>query len=108
MIRPVLALVLTAGAASAHPAMTAFDTTMRAAPSGHSRPVQQIPAHAQIDVGECGDRWCWASWRDMDGYIRAEAVAPNDAPLERPLAYYGGPVFVGPVFGYGFYRHRHW
>ena len=113
MIRSLLApaLCLAAGAACAHPAMTAFDTTMRAAPSGHARPVQQIPGHAQIDLGECGDRWCAASWRDRDGYIRVEAVAPNDAPLDGPPGYYGygygGPVIIGPVFGFG-YHHRHW
>jgi hypothetical protein len=109
MIRLCLASAfsLAAGAAGAHPAMTADDTTMRAAPSGHARPVQHIPARAQIDIGECGERWCAASWRDRDGFVRVEAIAPNDEPLEvpPPRPYYGGPVFVGPVFGYGYYHH---
>jgi len=109
MIRLALAssLWLAAGAASARPAMTADNTTMRAAPSAHARPVQEVPAHAQIDVGECGERWCAASWRDRDGFVRVEAIAPNDAPLEGPPPdpYYGGPVIVGPVFGFGYYHH---
>ena len=112
MIRPALAFLLLAGAASAHPAMTARDTTMRAAPSGHARVVQRIPAHAEIDVGDCGDVWCPASWRDIDGFVRVDAVGPSDAPLvERGPGpyyggpyYYGGPVIVGPAFGFGFYR----
>jgi hypothetical protein len=111
MIRLLLAsaLGLAAAGACAHPAMTGEATTMRAAPSPHARPVQDIPAHAQIDLGECGERWCAASWRDRDGYLRVEAVAPNDAPLEGPPPrYYGGPVVVGPVIGFGFYRHHGW
>jgi SH3-like domain-containing protein len=108
MIRLALAaaLALAAGAALAHPAMTADPTIMRAAPSAHARPVQNIPAHAQIDVGECGERWCAASWRNIDGFVRVEAIAPNDAPLvgAPPPPYYGGPVVVGPVFGFGYYH----
>jgi len=116
MIRPALAAAfsLIAGAAVAHPAMTAYDTAMRAAPSGHSRVVQHIPGHAQIDVSECGDVWCAASWRDIDGFVRVDAVSPNDGALVGPGPgpyyggpYYGGPVVVGPVFGFGYY-HRHW
>ncbi len=112
MIRVSLAtaLVVAAGAASAHPAMTEQPTTMRAAPSGHARVVQDIPARAQIDVGECGERWCAASWRDLDGFVRVEAIAPNDEPLvgPPPAPVYGGPVIVAPVFGFGYYHHRRW
>lgn len=115
----VVAFSLAAGAAAAHPAMTAFETTMRAAPSGHARPVQRIPAHAQIDLGSCSDSWCHASWRDRDGFLRVEAIAANDEPLDGPRPYfdrpyyggpyyYGGPVIVGPAFGFGYYHHRHW
>jgi hypothetical protein len=100
-----LALSLAAGIASARPAMTVDDTTMRAAPSRHARVVQEIPAQAQIDVTDCGDDWCAASWRDLDGFVRVEAIGPNEAPLYRPRRYYGGPVIVGPVFGFGYYHH---
>ncbi len=101
MIRALLASAccLAAGLAAAHPAMTADDTAMRAAPSRHARVVQHIPAHAQIDVSDCGEDWCAASWRDLDGFVRVEAIGPNEAPLYRPRRYYGGPVF-----GFGFYR----
>jgi uncharacterized protein YraI len=106
MIRPALAcaLSLAASAAFAEPAMTAVATTMRAAPSPRARPVQQIPANAQIDVGECGERWCEASWRGIEGYVRVEVVAPNDAPLYRPPPAVAAPWVVGPTFGFGFYR----
>ncbi len=111
MIRSGLAFTIcvVAGAAAAHPAMTATETTMHAAPSVHARTVQAIPAHAQIDVGQCGDRWCAASWRNIDGWVRVETIAANDAPLEGapPPPYppvYGGPVIFGPVFGFGYYH----
>jgi uncharacterized protein YraI len=101
-----------AAVASAHPAMTGDDTAMRAAPSAHARVVQDIPARAQIDVGECGERWCAASWRNMDGFVRVEAIAPNDEPLRAPAppppVVVGGPIIVGPAFGYGYYWHRRW
>ena len=104
------AFCLAASAAFAHPAMTGDPTTMVAAPSSHARVVQEIPPHAQIDVGECGERWCAASWRNLDGYVRVEAIAPNDAPLGGPPGpppvVVGGPVIVAPVFGYGYYWHH--
>jgi uncharacterized protein YraI len=113
MIRlaPAFVLVLSAGAAAANPAMTADPTAMRVAPSSHARIVQEIPAHAQIDIGECEGRWCAASWRDIEGWVRVEAIAPNDAPLGGPAPgpyAYGGPVVIGPVFGFGYYYHHRW
>jgi uncharacterized protein YraI len=109
MIRFALAAAfsLIAGAAVAHPAMTAYDTSMRAAPSGHARVVQHIPGHAQIDIGECGEDWCAASWRDIDGFVRVDAIGPNEGELVEPRPYYGGPVIVAPLFGFGYYHH-HW
>jgi uncharacterized protein YraI len=119
MIRFCLAcaLSLAAGAAAAHPAMTATPSTMREAPSPRAHVVQHIPAHAQIDLGECRERWCAASWRNLDGYVRVETVAISeegpvvDAPPPYRYyggPYYGGPVVVGPVVGFGYYYHSHW
>ncbi|MDE3177094.1 MAG: hypothetical protein KGM15_13410, partial [Pseudomonadota bacterium] len=89
MIRALIAAAccLAAGLAFARPAMTVEDATMRAAPSRHGRVVQHIPAHAQIDISDCGEDWCAASWRDLDGYVRVEAIGPNEAPLYRPRRY---------------------
>lgn len=93
--------------------MTDYETSMRAAPSARAHVVQRIPAHAQIDLGTCGERWCSASWRNLDGYVRVEAIGANTGPLAGPRPYgyyggpypYGGPVVVGPVFGFGYYHH---
>jgi hypothetical protein len=114
------ALCVIAGAAAADPAMTGEPSTMREAPTSHARIVQHIPAHAQIDVGECHEHWCAASWRNLDGYVRVETLSMTregpviDAPPPPPYGYYGGPyyyggpVVVGPVFGFGYYHHSHW
>ena len=48
---------------------------MRRAPSAHSHIVQTIPANAQIDVENCSGGWCYASWRNLFGYVPAFAVA---------------------------------
>ena len=109
-----VAFGLVASAAAARPAMTAEPATMRAAPSSHARVVQHIPANAQIDIESCRERWCAASWRNLEGFVRVEAVgAPGDGPLvdappPPPYGYYGGPVVVGPVFGFGYYHRRYW
>jgi uncharacterized protein YraI len=109
----VIALSLAAGVAAARPAMTGEPATMRAAPSSHARIVQHIPANAQIDIEGCRDRWCAASWRNLDGYVRVEAIgASAGGPVVTapppPYGYYGGPVVVGPVFGFGYYHRRYW
>jgi hypothetical protein len=58
----------------ADPAMTGAPVTMRAAPSGKARVVQQIPANAEIDLSSCNHGWCYSSWRNLFGYIPAEVV----------------------------------
>jgi len=93
-------LLVFAGSALAHPAMTTVGTQMRASPSAHSRVVQAIPANAQVDVEHCGPVWCSASWRDIPGFVRADAVVPGGVllrPAYRPLP----PPFFGP-FGWGY------
>ena len=68
----------------ADPAMTGAPVTMRAAPSGKARVVQQIPASAEIDVSKCNRGWCYSSWRNRFGYIPAEAVVEGPPPATLP------------------------
>ena len=89
------------GSALANPAMTTTDTEMLESPKPHAHVVQAIPAHAQVDVEDCGPVWCSASWRNIPGYVRANAVVPGAAgplhgagPPPRP------PVVIAP-FGWG-------
>jgi uncharacterized protein YraI len=94
-----------AAPAFADPARTTAPVVMRAAPSPKARVVQSIPANAQIDLSHCSRDWCYVSWRDRFGYVRADAVAaaPYDAgpPGYDGPGYYGPPVVVDPWWGWG-------
>ncbi len=100
------------GPSFADPAVTTAWSAMRRAPSGHSRVVQSVPANAQIDLLNCSGEWCYASWRDLSGYIPAFAVAGAAAPAPvvaappavvaaPPVVVAGPPVVVAPAFGWG-------
>lgn len=99
-----------AGAALASPAMTTMPVQMRQSPTAHSRVVQSIPAHAQIDVVDCGRHWCTASWRDISGFVPVNAVGASDAPLvdAAPPPPPPGPAVVIAPFGYGYGWRRHY
>ena len=97
-----------AAPALAAPAVTMTPATMRRAPSVRSHIVQEIPPNAQIDLQGCTGGWCYASWRDLFGYIPAESVAGDGPPPVRPappvvVAPWGGP-YVGFGWGYGWRR----
>ena len=74
------------GSALANPAMTTTDTEMLESPKPHAHVVQAIPAHAQVDVEDCGPVWCSASWRNIPGYLRVNAVVPGS---RRPASWRG-------------------
>jgi hypothetical protein len=57
---------------------------MHAAPSGRSRVVQRIPANAQIELSSCSHGWCYASWRNLFGYIPADLVVLGPPPATLP------------------------
>jgi hypothetical protein len=83
-------------------AMTGAPVTMHAAPSGKSRIVQHIPANAEIDVSRCSRGWCYASWRNVFGYIPAEVVVLRPPPATwpgnelPPPVVYALPTYVTP------------
>jgi hypothetical protein len=95
-----------AGSALGRPAMTTVETQMRESPNGHSRVVQPIPANAQVDVDDCGPVWCSASWRDIPGYVRADAVVAGGVGL-RPAYRPPPPPFFRP-FGWGYGWHPYY
>ena len=101
--------VACAGAAFANPAMTTVETQMRESPNARARIVQPIPANAQIDVDGCGPVWCSASWRNIPGFVRADAVVAGGVGL-RP-AYHRPPpppLVIAPFgFGWGYYHPWH-
>jgi hypothetical protein len=81
---------------------------MRAAPSGKARVVQNVPARAEIDLSNCSKYWCYASWRDVFGYLPVSVVTGRSAEAPPPEALGPPPPVVvgwGPFYGYGWYRH---
>jgi hypothetical protein len=82
---------------------------MRKMPSLRSSVVQRIPADSEIDVSRCGGGWCYASWRNLFGYVPAAAVftrapggaVPPVAMAPPPLLVAPPPVIVAPEWGWG-------
>ena len=92
------------GPALAEPATTVAPAAMHRAPSAHSHIVQTVPANAQIDVENCSGGWCYASWRNLFGYLPAVAVAQGGPPpmaAPPPPVVVAAPVVVAPAFGWG-------
>ena len=101
------------GPSFADPAITTAWSNMRRAPNAHSHIVQSVPANAEIDLQNCGDNWCYASWRNAFGYIPAFAVAQAGPPPGAvgapptgivgapPVVIAAPPIVVGPAFGWG-------
>ena len=88
------------GVAYADPALTVMPTHMRVAPDSRSAIVQAIPANAEIDVSDCSNVWCGASWRGLAGYVRMSALSFDDnaQPPAQPI--YGYPPPDQPAYGY--------
>jgi hypothetical protein len=90
----LLAMAGIIGGALADPAVTRSVTNMRQGPDPRAPLVQRIPANAEIDVSDCTAGWCYASWRDVFGYV----LTANTLPLVAPPP----PVVLGPAYGFGF------
>jgi hypothetical protein len=93
------------GPALAEPVITVAPAAMRRAPSAHSHIVQTLPANAQIDVENCSGGWCYASWRNLFGYVPAFAVAQGGPPpmvaSPPPVIVAAPPIVAAPAFGWG-------
>jgi uncharacterized protein YraI len=109
------ALVLSAGIASAAPAITISAATLRAGPGPQYQVVGRLPARAAVDVEGCNVAWCAVSWRSAGGYVNAGLlrIAGGPGPVvsgsgyyydEPPDYLYATPGFYGPAFRH----HRHW
>jgi hypothetical protein len=73
-----------AAPALAELAMTGAPVAMRAGPTGIARIVQRIPASAEVEVEKSVRGWRRASWRNIWGYIPADAVVLGPPPATFP------------------------
>jgi hypothetical protein len=123
MIRRLLlgfGVVLTfAASALAELAMTGAPVAMCAGPTGSARIVQRIPASAEVEVEKSVRAWRRASWRNIWGYIPADAVVLGPPPVRllgkempppvvnalptyvTPPAWRWTGAYVGGAFGFG-------
>jgi uncharacterized protein YraI len=107
IVASVVALAFTSSA-FAGPAVTIAPAEMRASPNPYARIVQSIPADAEIEVRNCGEIWCSASWRDIHGFVLASVISADpEAPppvvysAPPPTVVVAPPVVVAP-FGWGY------
>lgn len=113
MLSAVSALVLSAGAASAAPAMAESTLNMRSGPGTQYGVVATIPGGATVDVAGCAGSWCQVSFNGESGFANrsylamggepsAAVVAPGYAYDDTPLyadGYYDDGYAYGPGFG---------
>lgn len=112
LLTAVSALVLSAGVASATPAITKSTVTMRAGPGPQYQIVARVPARVAVDVEGCNTGWCAVSWNGADGYVNAGALRMAGGPgpvASSPYSYYDeepdygvyvAPGFYGPAYGH--------
>jgi uncharacterized protein YraI len=125
------ALLLTAGAAAAAPAVVSTDLNMRSGPGTQYGVIGTIPGGATVDVDGCTGSWCAVNFNGRSGYASASylqggasvgggavAVVPGyvDEPYDDyyDYGYSYGPsigVYAGPRYRYGWrggnWRGRH-
>jgi uncharacterized protein YraI len=122
------ALLLTAGAAAAAPAVVSTDLNMRSGPGTQYGVIGTIPGGATVDVDGCTGNWCAVNFNGRSGYASASylqggasvgggavAVVPGyvDEPYYDDTYDYGysyGPsigIYAGPRYRHG-WRGGHW
>ena len=93
-------LLLSAGAASAAPALVTGDVNLRSGPGTHFGVLTVLPGGATVNVVGCNGGWCRIAWRGGYGYASNHYLDFGDGPV-----YGGPPVYVAPppvvTFGFG-------
>jgi uncharacterized protein YraI len=94
-------LLMSAGAASAAPALVTGDLNLRSGPGTNFGVISVLPGGATVNVLGCGGGWCRIAWRGAGGYGYASS---NYLDLGGPRYAAAPPVYVAPppVFSFGF------
>ncbi len=83
------ALVLSAVAASAAPAVIQSPVNVRTGPGTQYQVVATLPGGAAVDVGGCTAGWCAINWNGGTGYVNAGYLQTAGGP---------GPVAISPGY----------
>lgn len=92
--------VLSVVSATAKPIATTGETNLRKSAGTDSEILTLIPKGGVVEVGECTNGWCAASFDGKEGFVigRNVGMGPRPAPRGRAM----GPVQVydeGPAYG---------
>jgi uncharacterized protein YraI len=119
LLATVAAVLLSAGAASAAPAITSSAVNLRSGPGTQYPVITTLPGRVAVNVSGCNDSWCAVNWNGTNGYVNAGYLDTAGAPAAVVAApgYYqdegaSDDYAVGPSYGYFGYdngpswRHR--
>jgi uncharacterized protein YraI len=100
-----IVILLAMVSATAKPIATAGETNLRKGPGTDSEILTLIPKGGVVEVGDCTNGWCAASFDGKDGYVIARNVGmgPRPAPRGRRMGAVqvyneGAPVYAGPAY----------
>lgn len=98
--------LLSVVSATAKPIAATTETNLRKGPGTDSEVVTLIPKGGVVEVGDCTNGWCAASFDGKDGFVigRNVGMGPRPAPRGRAMGAVqvydeGAPVYAGPVYG---------
>jgi hypothetical protein len=77
-------VLLLAGSAAAKPGVATTSVNLRAEANTTSEVLAKIPGSGRIDVGECRDGWCAATYQGKNGFVIATAVDTSGRAPQRP------------------------
>lgn len=106
-------LLVSAGAASAAPALVTGDVNLRTGPGTRFPVITVLPGGATVNVLNCGGGWCRIAWRNGSGFASSSYldVGRGYRAAPPPPAYYAPPPAVTFGFGWGgprWHRDRDW
>jgi uncharacterized protein YraI len=96
-------LLMSAGAASAAPALVTGDLNLRSGPGASFGVLTVLPGGATVNVVGCNGGWCRIAWRDGYGYASSSYLDLGGGPVygAPPPVYYAPPPVVTFGFGWG-------
>lgn len=95
----VIVTLLSVVSATAKPIATTGETNLRKGPGTETEVLTLIPKGGVVEVGECTNGWCAASFDGKDGYVIARNVGLGPRPAPRGRAMGPVQVYDGPAYG---------
>jgi uncharacterized protein YraI len=103
-------LLLSAGAASATPALVTGDLNLRTGPGTQYGILTVLPDGVTVNVRGCAAGWCRIAWRGGYGFASSHYLDFGGGPIYAappPPAYYAPPPVVRFGFSWGGRRWHH-